>query len=147
MWKLLLGKKLFKRALGGGSRGATLIEVVIAVVVLGLLVAAIPTAMVVVINAQTRQNEVRVAESLTRSELEYIKAQNYRQDCLPYSNLGDLETYTVRNEVYCIDQNHQQITVMVYRNTSGAQAFSLILETTGLKVYRSLDITGYEVTQ
>jgi len=66
-----------RKLASGRSRGATLIEVVIAIVVLGFVVASIPTAMIVVHKMQAQQDERRVAEYLTRSELEYIKNQPY----------------------------------------------------------------------
>ena len=65
-------KKLFRH-----ERGATLTEVVIAIVVLGLVVASVPTAIIAVHNFQARQRELRYAENLARSEFEYIKSQPY----------------------------------------------------------------------
>jgi len=72
-----LGKKLFKRALGGGSRGATLAEVVIAIAVLGFVVATVPAALLVINQNQYRWNEQRTAENLTRNQIEYIKVTAY----------------------------------------------------------------------
>ena len=156
-----LGKKLFKRALGGGSRGATLIEVTIAVAVLGMLLASIPAAMIVNINAQHRQYETRVAESLTRSQFEYIKAWPY----LAYTDWGTSAPYGLplpQFENYIVDYNPvpvdldgqplgsgyadigvQKITVTVYRDTRVGTKF--LLETTNYKVDRSLEISGYEI--
>jgi type II secretory pathway pseudopilin PulG len=61
----------------GRSLGATLIEVIIAMVVLGLIVASVVTAIMAVHNFQARQRELRYAENLARSEFEYIKSQPY----------------------------------------------------------------------
>ena len=73
--------KRFRWFLGRGllrsKKGFTLTEVVIAIAVLGFVVASIPAAMIVVSKMQARQDERRVAEYLTRSELEYIKSQCY----------------------------------------------------------------------
>lgn len=77
MWKRG-GRRFLSRIFGGGSSGATLIEMVIAVVVLGLMSASIPPVMVLMADSGFRQNELRIAQDLTRSQFEYIKAQDYR---------------------------------------------------------------------
>ncbi len=69
--------KAMRKVAAGRSRGATLTEIVIAIVVLSFVVASIPTAMIVVHNMQAQQDERRVAEFLTRNQLEYIKSQCY----------------------------------------------------------------------
>jgi hypothetical protein len=51
--------------------------VVIAILVLGLVVGSVLTAMVVVYNMQTHQDRQRIAEYLTQNEFEYIKTQPY----------------------------------------------------------------------
>ena len=65
------------RAFFKAERGATLTEVVIAIVVIGFVVASVPAAMMAIHNAQFRQDELRIAESLTRNQFEYIKSQDY----------------------------------------------------------------------
>jgi type II secretory pathway pseudopilin PulG len=116
-------RKIFRH-----ERGATLIEVVIAIVVLGLVVASVPTAIMAVHNFQSRQRELRYAENLARSEFEYIKSQPYIPAYIPGNgtepgkvtepffpspyldqtvmqaeepSLGG--TYYVRNEVYLVN--------------------------------------------
>jgi hypothetical protein len=69
--------KAIRKVATGRSRGATLTEVVISIVVLAFVVASVPTAMIVVHNMQAQQDERRVAEYLTRNQLEYIKSQCY----------------------------------------------------------------------
>jgi type II secretory pathway pseudopilin PulG len=69
--------KLRARKLTKHQLGASLIEVVIAIVVLGLVVASVPVAIMAVHNFQARQRELRIAENLARSEFEYIKSQPY----------------------------------------------------------------------
>ena len=101
------------------ERGATLIEVVIAIVVLGLVVASVPVAIVAVHNFQAKQREVRMAENLARSDFEYIKSQPYIpgnsslfsfpspyedqtvMQAEDYSRLGG--TYFVNNYVYFVN--------------------------------------------
>jgi type II secretory pathway pseudopilin PulG len=66
-----------RRVLLRSSVGFTLVEVVIAILLLALVVGGVLTTMVVVFNMQTRQDQQRIAEYLTRNEFEYIKAQPY----------------------------------------------------------------------
>jgi len=70
-------KALFRRALLRSSVGFTLVEVVIAIALLGLVVGGVLTTMVVVFNMQTHQDQQRIGEYLTRNAFEYIKAQPY----------------------------------------------------------------------
>ena len=71
-WKALCRRVLFR-----SSGGFTLVEVVIAILLLALVVGGVLTTMVVVFNMQTHQDQQRIAEYLTRNEFEYIKAQPY----------------------------------------------------------------------
>jgi prepilin-type N-terminal cleavage/methylation domain-containing protein len=109
---LRLEKLLYKKIFCGTSRGFTLVEVVIAIVVLGMMVAAIPTSMIVISNAQFRQNESRIGENIARSQFEYIKAQPYiwgnetsindqtgKHERVSYDSIdltGELESYGIR---------------------------------------------------
>jgi hypothetical protein len=97
--------------------GASLTEVVIAIVVLGLVVASVPLAIMAVHNFQARQRELRYVENLARSEFEYIKSQEYVPGNSsqfrfpsPYLDQAVMQaeepslggTYYVRNEVYLV---------------------------------------------
>ncbi len=75
MWKL--GKKICRKSLHSSSRGATLVEVVIAVVVLGLITSSVPPVLILLNNSQFKWNEQTVAESLVRTQIEYIKGCPY----------------------------------------------------------------------
>ena len=75
MWKR--GKRICCNSLHRSSRGATLVEVTIALIVLAFLVGSVAAALLAASNAHFRANEIRVAENLTRNEFEYIKSQNY----------------------------------------------------------------------
>ncbi len=75
MWKL--GKKICRKGLHRSSRGATLVEVVIAVVVLGLITSSVPPVLILLNNQQFKWNEQTVAESLVRTQIEYIKGCPY----------------------------------------------------------------------
>jgi len=148
MWKLGF-RRLKNTVFAGKSRGATLIEVTIAVVVLGLLLASIPAAIVVSINTQHRQYETRVAESLSRSQLEYIKARDYVAGSgFPYGpRLDPIDNFVVTYWAEELQQGVQLITVSVYRSEvlDPERPPPAILETTNYKVDSSLEISGYEI--
>ena len=65
------------KALFRGAKGAALVEVVIAVVVLGLITASVPPVLLLINDAEFKRNEQAVAESLTRNQIEYIKSTSY----------------------------------------------------------------------
>ena len=90
---LMRCKQVSRKVLRGYSGGATLVEVVIAVLVLAILVGSVPAAMIAVSNAHFRANQIRIAENLTRSEFEYIKSQNYILGNVTYPLVGGPEGY------------------------------------------------------
>ena len=59
------------------SRGFALTEVVVAVIILALILAAVPPVLLLILHSQYSWTEQRVAESLTRNQIEYIKAAEY----------------------------------------------------------------------
>lgn len=85
MWKRG-GKRFLSRIFGGSSKGATLIEVVIAIVVLAFLTAAVFPALLVLADAESKWNEQTIAESMARTTLEIVKARSYiaGNDTAPY---------------------------------------------------------------
>jgi prepilin-type N-terminal cleavage/methylation domain-containing protein len=99
MKKGKLGRRAAK-AFHGHSRGFTLIEVTIAIALLGIIavaiLAALSTASMALIIADTRAT----AESLARSQMEYVKNQSYHQDgYINYAEPGhdeykEIEGYT-----------------------------------------------------
>jgi len=161
MWKPL--KRIGRKALCHSGKGATLIEVVIAVVVLGVMVAAIPPVMVMVSNAQFRQNEMKIAENLTQSQFEYIKAQPYTpadewgNGLLPYLPVARPSGYGLYINAEPIypgnltssfpdDYGVQRITVTVFGWRVDSNDYTkYILETTDYKIDRWLEISGYYV--
>jgi len=70
-------RQVWRKALLKNSSGATLVEVVIAVVVLALITASIPPVLVLITHSQFSWTEQRVAESLTRNVIEYVKVAEY----------------------------------------------------------------------
>jgi type II secretory pathway pseudopilin PulG len=75
MWKVV--KRIWGNSLHRSSRGATLVEVVIAVVVLGLITSSVPPVLIMLNNQQFKWNEQTIAESLVRSQIEYLKGSPY----------------------------------------------------------------------
>ena len=75
MWKL--GKWICHNRFQRSSRGAALVEVVIAIVVLGLITSSVPPVLILLNNQQFKWNEQTVSESLIRTQIEYIKGCPY----------------------------------------------------------------------
>ena len=57
--------------------GFTLMEVVIAVAILALILAAVTPVLVLITNYRFHWNEQRVAENLARNHIEYVKVRPY----------------------------------------------------------------------
>ena len=72
----MLQLRKFYRVLKGNSKGQTLIEVLIALAILGIVVVAFMTALTTSSRAIIVADEHTTAESLARSELEYVKSWN-----------------------------------------------------------------------
>ena len=70
-------RQVHRKALFRNSSGATLVEVVIAVVVLAVILASIPPVLVLITHSQFSWTEQRIAESLTRNQMEYVKVASY----------------------------------------------------------------------
>lgn len=158
-------RRFLRGKLCRSSRGATLIEVTIAVVILGLLLASIPPAMMVISRSRFNQTEMRIAESITRSQFEYIKSQDYQwgNATVPsYTGapLPDFLTtsYGVSQPIAHpidpegnplppgTDYGVQEIEIVVYgwRYAQGGE--EELLRTTNYKVARpDLVVSGYEV--
>ena len=80
MWKLgkwKLGKRICCNSLHRSSKGAAFVEVVIAIVVLGLVMSSVPPVLILLNNSQFKWNEQTVSESLIRTQIEYIKGCPY----------------------------------------------------------------------
>jgi type II secretory pathway pseudopilin PulG len=160
-------RRFLRRRFRSASRGATFIEVTIAVVVLGMLLASVPPAMMAVSRSQFYQTEMRVAESISQSQFEYIKSQDYDTWSVghwpSYKSVrleGPLESYAVATTAYPVDPETgkrlqggnladygvQEIEIVVYGWRYRQGGDEELLRTTNYKVDRNLVISGYEVT-
>jgi len=86
MWKR--GRRICCNSLHRSSRGATLVEVTIALIVLAFMVGSVPAAVLANLHTQSRANQIRVAENLTRSAFEYVKSQDYKPGNETYPLVG-----------------------------------------------------------
>ena len=149
-----IGRCLRKRLLRSSS-GVALTEVVVAVVVLAIIVGSVPPVLLLIAKSQFSWHEQRVAESLSRNQMEYIKVAAYipgnATNPFPEYNVIDLsdetlQTYEIDVVVQPIDPDTkeplspglydsglQEITVSIYH------VDKLILRTTNYKVDR-LDV-------
>ena len=148
MWRIY---RILHRTISGRSGGFTLIEVTVAIVVLSLVVATIPPLMVMVIKSEFRQNEHRIAESMTRSQMEFIKSQSYTEagNCTaePYDTIPPPnDTYEIKT-IACpvqVDTSTGAVSLLPDGPDGGIQEITveiwhadrLVLETKGLKVDR-----------
>jgi len=67
-----------RRALQGGSPGVTLIEALVAIVLVAIIAAAFMGALAVAARSAAIADIRTNAESLARSQMEYVKNQDYR---------------------------------------------------------------------
>jgi type II secretory pathway pseudopilin PulG len=108
MWKRL--RQSSRRSLFGSSRGTTFVEVVIAIVVLGLITVSIAPTLMIINKAEFTRNEQKIAESLTRNQLEYIKSVPYiyGNATVPYPEYTEV---TAPDATYEIELLVQPITI------------------------------------
>jgi len=85
MKKLRLDSKI-RKACQGSSRGFTMIEVVIAIALIGIIGVAVLSALSTASMALIIADERATAESLARSQMEYVKNS-------PYDNVNDPPEY------------------------------------------------------
>ncbi len=103
MLRLRVTKKL-----GGGESGVTLIETLVALAVLGLIAVVFLSGLATAARATLIADEQATAESLARSEIEYVKSQqpyiNYAEaDHGEYGLITSLAPYTIEITVEPID--------------------------------------------
>ena len=75
MWKLI--RQIYRNSLHRSSEGTTLVEVIIAITILGLITSSILPALIILNKQEFKWNEKTVSESLIRTQVEYIKGCPY----------------------------------------------------------------------
>ena len=113
-----------------GQKGTTLIEVLIAIAILGMIAVPFLTALSTSSRGIIIADERTTAESLVRSEIEYVRSQEYAANGT-YAEIADPVGYNVSLvNVTVLMPGLQEITVEVYH---GAK---LVLTTSTYKVDR-----------
>jgi len=101
------------------ERGLGLVESLAAVAVLGVTVVAFVVALSTGSIAVREGDQEAVAQSLVRSQLEYIKNYPYDPAATTYPKVAELEGYDISVEVSPIpdtDTDIQQVTVTISRD-------------------------------
>ena len=109
------------RKLGGNESGVTLIETMIALALLALIAAALLGGLATAAQATFLADERATAESLARSQMEYVKTLNYEYGTTQYSPAPipsgkDYSGYSVTiaaEPLHDSDDGIQKITVTV----------------------------------
>jgi len=96
------------KGLRGHSKGISGIEVIIALGILGLVAVVFLSGLSTALKASYLADERSVAESLARSEMEYVKSQEYEEGASPSYEKTDVESpvysgYTVSVDAPPID--------------------------------------------
>ena len=109
------------KKLPGNESGVTLLETLVALAILGLVAVALLSGLTTAARATIIADEQATAESLARSEIEYVKSQLY----IDYAETGHLEyesatpldsSYSIDPTITPIDVGIQKIVVTVKRN-------------------------------
>lgn len=101
------------------ERGLGLVESLAAVAVLGATVVAFVVALSTGSIAVRESDQEAVAQSLVRSQLEYIKNYPYDPAATTYPKVAELEGYDISVEISPIpdtDTDIQQVTVTISRD-------------------------------
>ena len=117
--------QLFKvvKKLKGNEAGASLIETLMALAILGLVAAIFLSGLATTSRATIIADELSTAESLARSEMEYVKNYAYQYDATEYPVDPELpipETWAmsppVVELVHATDDGIQKVTITVERS-------------------------------
>lgn len=104
----------------GGQRGAGLVEVLVALLITGTAVVIFISSLYTGSRTVGIIYERTTAENLARSQLEYVKGQEYAAVPTTYEVLPSMPPdFTISAEASAIeerDENIQKVTVTVYRN-------------------------------
>ncbi len=121
------------KKLPGNESGVSLLETLVALAILGLIAVAFLGGLTTAARATIIADEQATAESLARSQMEYVKSYTYDSEATTYPIVDTPEGYAVFVEVSSIpdtDADIQKITVTVNRGSK------LVLTVEGYKVNR-----------
>lgn len=90
----MFNRQRFYRLFRHNSRGITLIEVLIAVALMGIIAVAFLSALATASTALIIADERATAESLARSQMEYVKNCGYEYGASPWYEQVDVESTT-----------------------------------------------------
>jgi prepilin-type N-terminal cleavage/methylation domain-containing protein len=108
-----------KRALVDGQKGVALVEVLVAVAIIGITLVVFLSAVSTGSIGVAKTEEQVTAENLARSQLEYTKSQTYLAAPASYDTVTPPAGYAVSAEAASIpdtDSSIQMITVTVTRD-------------------------------
>jgi len=106
------------RLLNKNQRGASLIEVMVALVLLSIIAVAFLGGLSTAFKANYIVDERSTAQSLAQSQMEYIKSQDYKSSGA-YAELDEddvPEDYDIDLSVESIGDGLQKITAKIYHN-------------------------------
>jgi type II secretory pathway pseudopilin PulG len=138
------------------QKGIAFIETLIALVILGLIGTAFLMALSVSSKALITSDELTISESLSRSQLEFIKQQPYDPAAAGgegiYAKVGNIPA---GYEIWSIDSSSAVVVAIVgvpwdsqtgaaAGSDSGLQKIRLVIKHNGIEVY---SIEGYKVNR
>ena len=119
MKRVRLSSKI-RKACQGSSSGFTLIEVLITLALIGIIAIAFLSAISTASMALITADERATAESLARSQMEYVKNQEYIDYSEPdhddYDEITNTEGFEIELLVEPVQTGLQKITVTVSRD-------------------------------
>jgi type II secretory pathway pseudopilin PulG len=112
--------KLFKRPRKGGEKGIGLIEVLVALAIVGVVSVAILSAIIVSHRTASQTDTRETAKNLAESQMEYIKGRTYIPGATQYDPMvipvEQRDTYTAQIAVSAVpnrDANIQKIRITI----------------------------------
>ena len=144
--------QFLKKGLLRNSSGVALTEVVVAIVVLALIVGSVPPVLLLITKSQFSWHEQRVAESLSRNQMEYIKVAMYEDGNVTYPLLPEYAEIDLSDEAletYEIDIIAQPIDPETYEPITSGPPWDLGLQEITVSIYHVdrliLRTTNYKV--
>ena len=145
-------ERCLRKNLLRNSSGVALTEVVVAIVVLALIVGSVPPVLLLITKSQFSWHEQRVAESLSRNQMEYVKVAMYEDGNATYPLLPEYAEIDLSDEAletYEIDIVAQPINPGTYNPITSGPPWDLGLQEITVSIYHVdrliLRTTNYKV--